>query len=145
MCLYTCPQLPCLEDRVDKSAFQKIQEMTRTIINGEDKSNEQYHEFGLDKTVIHTLLESDLPPEEKSFTRLWQEAQVIIGAGGKTSAHALTTTQFHILNNPEVHKKLFAELKEALPSAGALVDLGVVEYLPYLVSFIAEKYINKEC
>ena len=39
--------------------------MTRTIINeSEEKSNEQYHEFGLDKTVIHTLQDSDLPPEE---------------------------------------------------------------------------------
>jgi cytochrome P450 len=113
--------------------------MTRTIISGEDKSNEQYHDFGLDKTVIHTLLESDLSPEEKSFTRLWQEAQVIIGAGGETSAHALTTTQFHILNNPEVHKKLFAELIEALPNASALVDVRVVEHLPYLVGFVASE------
>jgi hypothetical protein len=52
----------------------------------------------------------------------------------------LTTTQFHILNNPEVHNKLFTELKEALPNAGAPVDLRVVERLPYLVSFVAVKH-----
>jgi cytochrome P450 len=65
---------------------------------------------------------------------LWQEGQVVIGAGADTTANALTITHFHILDNPDVHKKLRAELEEALPNRDEAVDLRVVEHLPYLVS-----------
>jgi cytochrome P450 len=65
---------------------------------------------------------------------LWQEAQVVIGAGADTTANALTTTHFHVLDNPDVHKKLFTELQEALPNGYEPVELRVVEQLPYLVS-----------
>jgi cytochrome P450 len=65
---------------------------------------------------------------------LWQEGQVVIGAGADTTANALTITHFHILDNPDVHKKLRAELEEALPNRDEAVDLRVVEQLPYLVS-----------
>lgn len=58
----------------------------------------------------------------------------MIGAGADTTANALTITHFHILDNPDVHKKLRAELEEALPNRDEAVDLRVVEQLPYLVS-----------
>jgi cytochrome P450 len=81
-------------------------------------------------------LESDLPPEEKLQSRLWQEGQVVIGAGADTTANALTITHFHILDNPEVFKKMLVELETALPNKFAPVDLRVVENLPYFVRFI---------
>jgi cytochrome P450 len=65
---------------------------------------------------------------------LWQEGQVIIGAGADTTANALTITHFHILDNPDVEKKLRAELAEALPNKYAEVTLKVAEQLPYLVN-----------
>jgi cytochrome P450 len=70
---------------------------------------------------------------------LWQEGQVVIGAGADTTANALTITHFHILNNPNVHKQLRAELEEALPKKYAPVELRVVDQLPYLVSFTLKK------
>jgi hypothetical protein len=108
------------------------------------KSNQEYNELGLDKTIVHALLESDLPQEDKKYVRLWQEAQVSIGAGGDTTANALTTTHFHILNNPPIHRKLLAELKETLPNSYDRVDLRVLEQLPYLVSFVLTKYMNED-
>jgi cytochrome P450 len=66
---------------------------------------------------------------------LWQEGQVVIGAGADTTANALTITHFHILDNPEVFKKMRVELEAALPNKFAPVDLRVVENLPYFVSF----------
>ncbi|KAN0095715.1 cytochrome P450 [Hyaloscypha variabilis] len=116
----------------------KIQEDTRTILNGVYKSNQEYNELGLDKTIVHALLESDLPQEDKKYVRLWQEAQVSIGAGGDTTANALTTTHFHILNNPPIHRKLLAELKETLPNSYDRVDLRVLEQLPYLNAVVNE-------
>jgi len=59
----------------------------------------------------------------------------VIGAGADTTANALTITHFHILDNPEVFKKVRVELEAALPNKFAPVDLRVVESLPYFVSF----------
>lgn len=40
-----------------------------------------FNNDGPQRTIFHDLLESDLPPEEKSLERLWQEGQVVVGAG----------------------------------------------------------------
>lgn len=88
----------------------------------------------MDKTIIHALLESDLSPEDKQHSRIWQEAQVVIGAGADTTANTLNVTHFHILDNPHVLKKLQTELEEAMPDKFAPARLAVVEHLPYLVS-----------
>lgn len=63
----------------------------------------------------------------------------MIGAGADTTANALTITHFHILDNPHVHKRLQAELEEALPNKHTPVELRVVEQLPYLVSFALKR------
>jgi hypothetical protein len=47
--------------------------------------------------------------------------------------------QFHILDNPDIHKKLQAELEEALPNKYDVVDLRIVEQLPYLVSLVSRQ------
>jgi cytochrome P450 len=52
-----------------------------------------------------------------------------------TTANALTITHFHVLDNPDVYKKLRAELQETLPNAYEPVELRVVEQLPYFVSY----------
>lgn len=88
--------------------------------------------------MFHALLESDLPPEEKLQSCLWQEGQVVIGAGADTTANALTITHFHILDNPSVHQKLHEELAAALPNKHGDFDLRVVEGLPYLNAVINE-------
>lgn len=103
-------------------------------MEGTFKSSQEMTDLGLDKTIFHALLESDLPPEEKSFDRLWQECQVIIGAGADTTAHAITFTQFHVLDNPDVHRKLTEELIAAWPDKSEPGQLKIVENLPYLVT-----------
>jgi cytochrome P450 len=105
-------------------------------VDGVYKTRQEYQDLGLNQTVFHALLDSDLPPEEKLQSRLWQEGQVLIGAGADTTANALTITHFHILNNPEVFKKMRAELDEALPNSYDPVALRVVEQLPYFVNFV---------
>jgi cytochrome P450 len=58
----------------------------------------------------------------------------VIGAGADTTATALNVTHFHVLDNPDVLKKLRAELETAMPDKFAPAKLSVVERLPYLVS-----------
>jgi hypothetical protein len=43
-------------------------------------------------------------------------------------------TYLHFLDNPDVLKKLKAELVAAMPDQFAPAKLAVVEHLPYLVS-----------
>jgi cytochrome P450 len=129
--------------QTDHTVYQKIQEETQNVIDSVYQTSQENLELGLDKTIFHTLLESDIPAEEKLHSRLWQEAQVVIGAGADTTANTLTITHFHILDNPDVHKKLQAELEEALPRRYEPVELRAVENLPYLVSCTPSEYKNK--
>ncbi|KUJ12388.1 cytochrome P450 [Mollisia scopiformis] len=119
---------------------EKIQANTQAVIDGRYKTTQEGTELGLDKTIFHALLESDLPPEDKLHSRLWQEGQVVVGAGADTTANALTVTHFHILDNPDVQKRLRDELVAALPDKSASVELRVVEQLPYLNAVIQEGF-----
>jgi cytochrome P450 len=93
--------------------------------------------LGLDKTIFHALLESDLPSEEKLHSRLWQEGLVVVGAGATTTSNTLMVTHFHLLDNPDTMEKLRKELEGAIPDKFAPAELSVVEKLPYLVGCIA--------
>jgi cytochrome P450 len=115
-------------------SVQKVKADSQKVIDGEYKSSQEQIDLGMDKTIIHALLESDLRAEDKKHSRIWQEAQVVIGAGADTTANTLNVTHFHILDNPDVLKKLQAELQAALPDKYKPVKLSVVEKLPYLVS-----------
>jgi cytochrome P450 len=61
------------------------------------------------------------------------------GAGADTTGNAFTVTHFHLLDNPDILKKLQAELKEALPNKYDPVVLKVVEQLPYLVGSVIKE------
>lgn len=102
------------------------------IIDTQDKIEENEH--GLPRTIFHSLLQSNVPAEEKSLKRLVEEGQLVVGAGADTTAHALTTTTFHLLDNPDKLEKLRKELREAMPHPSQPAQLSVVENLPYLVS-----------
>ncbi|CAI0646350.1 unnamed protein product [Colletotrichum noveboracense] len=71
------------------------------------------HENGIKRdrvTVLHSLLESDLPPEELTVKRLAGEANVFLSAGTETTASALTICTYHLLRNPDAVAKIRAEL-----------------------------------
>jgi cytochrome P450 len=119
--------------------YQRVNQDTQNTIDGVYKSTEEQHDLGIDRTIFQALLEADIPPEDKKHSRLSQEAKVVIGAGADTTAHALAMTQFHILDNPDIHKKLQAELEGALPNKYDPVELRIVEQLPYLVSTVSSQ------
>ncbi|KAF4613404.1 hypothetical protein G7Y89_g15483 [Cudoniella acicularis] len=81
----------------------------KNIMN-ENKRNPEMSSIA-NPNIFQALLDSDLPPQEKTLNRLSQEAQSIVGAGADTTANALTITTFHLLSNPPVLQKLLAELE----------------------------------
>lgn len=101
-------------------------------------SGTDQHDPSLPRTVFHSLLDSDLPPAELRKARLAQEAQVIIGAGADTTAHALATTTFHLLDNPPRLRQLQRELATAFPDPEAEMGIAAVERLPYLSAVVME-------
>jgi len=104
------------------------------IINGEDQASTKAQH----PTIFHELLESDLPPQEKSIRRLADEAQLMIGAGLETTAWALTTLSYHLISNPSILKKLRTELEQAIPDPAAKLESISLEKLPYLSACIQE-------
>jgi hypothetical protein len=100
------------------------------IVNGEK---------GLEHpTIFQEVLDSDLPPHEKTLNRLEDEAFGIMGAGTETTAWALTTAVYYNVSQPATMKRLQGELKAALPDATAPLDWLHLEKLPYLSACLTE-------
>ncbi|KAL2794563.1 cytochrome P450 [Aspergillus keveii] len=86
------------------------------------------------ETLFDNVLSSNLPPQEKSEARLAQDMQVFVSAGAETTAKAISYILFYLHNEPELLKKLKAEL-EPLGNDPKLIEL---EQLPYLTGVMLE-------
>lgn len=80
----------------------------------------------------------DLPEQEKRLERLWQEGQIVIGAGTETTAWALSVMIFYVLNDSQVLRELRDELEAAIPDVDERVSWNRLEQLPYLNAVICE-------
>jgi cytochrome P450 len=89
------------------------------------------------RTIFRDLLNSNLPPEEKSIERLWQDGQVFNIAGSETTSWALANATYYLLRNPEMLRRLQEEIKTVMPD-GTIdeVSASELEALPYLVCII---------
>jgi Cytochrome P450 len=111
-----------------------MQDETREVIVGNYKSSQEQIDLGLQKTIFNELLESDLPPEEKLHSRLWQEGLVVVGVGSDATAFTLTVIHFWLLEKPQLLRKLKTELESVMPDKFEPPQLSAVEKLPYMVS-----------
>jgi len=89
-------------------------------------------------TIFHELLNSDLPPGEKTDARLGDEAQLIVAAGLITTSWALTVASFHITNDVDIFHKLRKELEAAIPDLAVPLEWVKLEQLPYLNGCVHE-------
>lgn len=116
---------------------RKSQEVKNQVIQIKEGKNEAYKSVE-HKTVFSDLLASDLPPQEKSVTRLQQEAAGIVGAAIETTKTTLTLATFYVLNDSTILKNLKEELERAIPDLSKLPTLAELEQLPYLTAVIQE-------
>lgn len=93
-------------------------------------------------TLFHELLDGNLPPEEKSFARLSEECQALMGAGSETTTHALEVICFHLLDNPDKLQKLLEELDRVNPDRKTSLPLCELEKLPYLVCLFPRTFVS---
>ena len=88
--------------------------------------------------MFSDILASRLPAEEKSVTRLQQEAFSMVGAAIETTKATLTLATFYILFNPEIERRLLQELRASFPDPTKSPTLSELERLPYLTAIIQE-------
>jgi hypothetical protein len=120
---------------VDGVNAQKLQ--TERVIqnNGKPISSKTF------PVVMNEVFKSnDLPPSEKRPKRLFDEVAVLIGAGSETTGHTLSTITYHILANPEIHRRLRQELMAAFNETERkeVISYKQLETLPYLNACISE-------
>ena len=86
------------------------------------------------RTIFHELRDSDLPPEERTLSRLCEEGEILTGAGSETTAQTLTRILFYLKQNPQALAKLRKELDDAIPDRDSIPRWHELQKLPYLVS-----------
>ena len=90
------------------------------------------------ETVFAEILNSKLPPNERSQQRLQNEAVSVVGAGFETTRWALTVQSYFILANPAIHQRLRQELMSAIPDPDLIPAWSQLQKLPYLSACIEE-------
>ncbi|KAL7905486.1 cytochrome P450 [Trichoderma velutinum] len=88
-------------------------------------------------TLFHAIERSTLPPHEKNAVRLQQEGATMLFAGSDTTARLLAHTIFHIIDNPDILRKLREEILEAVDD-DKIPDLKILEKLPWLTASVRE-------
>ena len=76
----------------------------------------------MSKDLFQTILASGLPFEEKYPKRMAKEVFNLLIAGSLTTSKTAGVAVYHILDNPEVCKRLRTELLEAIPDKSAMPE-----------------------
>jgi cytochrome P450 len=110
--------------------------LAREIIAGSPHST--YRDILEGSIIFHHLLRSDLPPSEKAFDRIWQDATSLMGAGVETISNTLCVTIFHLLENQAALAQLVSELQAAIPDPTYIPPTHSLAALPYLSAVVQE-------
>ncbi|KAK8031356.1 hypothetical protein PG990_001090 [Apiospora arundinis] len=90
-------------------------------------------------TIFTDLLDSDLPPAEKTEARLAADGFSLTGAGAETTANMLTCATFFLLSHPDKRARLEQELARAgVDPEGRELSWAALEQIPYLYGFVQE-------
>lgn len=89
-------------------------------------------------TIFDGILNSKLPPADKTDARLASEAQLVIFAGEGTTAFTLTAAVYELLANPLVLAELKEELTAAIPDEESIPSFAQVDGLPYFNAVVNE-------
>ncbi|KAF2195494.1 putative cytochrome P450 [Zopfia rhizophila CBS 207.26] len=119
---------------IDEIEHQKEQVKRLIANNGKPISGKNY------PVIMNEVYASDLPAKEKTVKRLCDEIGILIGAGSETMGHTLATITYHILANPNIHKRLKDEIRRSCEEAELedVLSYKKLEGLPYLNACINE-------
>ena len=89
-------------------------------------------------TMLHQLLSSDLPPTEKTHSRIWQESASLVGAGVETISNAICVILVHLHLNPPCLSCVKSKLNAAIPNPAQIPPYSDLVRLPYLSAVVNE-------
>ncbi|KAI1633230.1 putative flavonoid 3-hydroxylase [Biscogniauxia mediterranea] len=109
-------------------------------IESHGRQGEDENKTGGFPNVFQLILSNDnLPPCEKTPSRMAEEAFILIGAGGETTARAMTAATYFVLSNKDtVLPKLKEELLTVMPDPLSRPSVRELERLPWLTAVIKE-------
>ncbi|KAB8288832.1 hypothetical protein EYC80_010735 [Monilinia laxa] len=131
--LPTLGRLLRYHSQVHHKARSHIQKTSRPSEKGEFLQSEKSAYI-----LFDAILDSSLPPHEKSAGRLADEGFVVVVAGGETAARTMTFALYHILANPPVLERLLAEITTVMPKSSDVPPIKTLQQLPYLSAVIKE-------
>ncbi|KAK3329992.1 cytochrome P450 [Apodospora peruviana] len=92
-----------------------------------------------ERTIVHEIVDSNLPPEDKTLTRVFSDVVTVTGAGFETTASVLRLVLYHVYTNSKMLARLRAELAGVSSVPNEVVQgLRTVEQLPYLTAVLME-------
>ena len=106
----------------------------QAIKSGADDSEKR----GGKPSIFETLLDSDLPPIDKSVSRLTEDAQTLVGAGSITASLSLALATYYIVCDEKIRGQLMGELTQTIPDPCQPPPLVELEKLPYLAATVLE-------
>ena len=93
---------------------------------------------------VATMFDIALNPDarkgrpELTVDQLSADTLVLLLAGTDTTSLTLTMATYHVLRDPNILRKLQAELREAMPRKDTQLEYAELEKLPYLRAVIRE-------
>ncbi|KAG8169495.1 hypothetical protein KVR01_000240 [Diaporthe batatas] len=90
------------------------------------------------RTIFMEILDSSLPPKEKSVGRLNAEAFLVLGAGTDPTTRNLTVTLYFLLSDRKLLERVREELMTMMPRPDCPVTVAGLEALPLFSACIQE-------
>lgn len=94
----------------------------------------------MQNTLVYDIINSNLPPAEKTFDRIFEELATVSGAAFETTASTLRLIFFHVFSNKDILARLGAEITAAAAASKHPttdpVRLQTLEQLPYLTAVL---------
>jgi Cytochrome P450 len=89
-------------------------------------------------TIFKEVLDSNLPPKEKTVDRMRHEGVMLVSAAIHTTKWVLSIAMVHVLQSPNILQMLKNELFEAWPNVDDPPTFQQLEQMPYLTAVIQE-------
>ncbi|TGZ78297.1 cytochrome P450 [Ascodesmis nigricans] len=114
-------------------------EVTRLASLSPEELEKETYGPGKRTNIFKELLKPGIREKRNlSLEYMVDESFFILAAGLETTACTMTKTIYNILRNPDVHEKLFQELKEAFPDINTPMPYAQLDCLPYFSACIKE-------
>jgi cytochrome P450 len=89
-------------------------------------------------TIFTEIQREKLPARDKTRKSIYENAQMLIGAGFETTGFALSVATYHVLSSPSLYRQLKSELSPVFAKSGNVPSWTELEKVPLLKAVIQE-------